>query len=122
MRGNTKRRRASRRASGGDLRRRLRPPRMSRAEIEKRAANIARWWREEQRKMDEPLDPHHSGAIMASLAREAAREWDHGYWRFRDAYDCSLSIVRRRRWDVPQSVWDQLAAWSILDIAGAIRR
>ena len=99
-----------------------RPPRMSRAEIEKRAANIARWWQEEQRMMDEPLDPHHSGAIVSALARSASDSWDEGYWRFRSAHECALEIVRRYRWDVPQQVWDMLAAWALLDVCGAIRR
>ena len=72
--------------------------------------------------MDEPLDPHHSGAIVSALARSAASEWDHNYWRFDNAHQCALEIVRKYRWHVPQQIWDMLSAWALLDVCGAIRR
>ena len=72
--------------------------------------------------MDEPLDPRHSGAIVSSLAREVAREWDTGYWLYGSAHECALETVRKYRWLIPQQIWDMLSAWTLLDVCGAIRR
>ena len=108
MKGNTRRRRASRRASDGDLRRRARPPRMSRAELLKRARMIADRWKEEQ---EQPLSRRDISIILTSLCVEAARahrdEIAHWGWRTGHAVCCE---VLRRLWPhIPAAVQIALA-------------
>lgn len=96
-----------------------RPPKLTRQEVKRRAALISERY---LREVDEPLGPRHAGAIVSSLAREASRSWDEGYWRFDSAHQCALGVVRRYRWSVPQQIWDMLSAWALLDVCGAVGR